>query len=93
MSSVLDNFRDNSGELIQPYYAAFMIEFGFPTVEEGRNDQGNQMPFMLWIQARWREFGVPEKDMPFHREGFHKWLSDRALDQLARISVEGKQKC
>lgn len=93
MTSVLENFRDDSGDLIQPYYAAFMIEFGFSTVEEGRNERGNQTPFMFWIQARWREFGavagITERERAFNRPQFHKWISDRSLDFIARKHVEG----
>lgn len=92
MASVLDNFQDASGELIQPYYAAFMIEFGYTTTEQGKNEQGNQTPFMLWMHERWMEFqanqGITERQRQFYRAEFHEWLSGRSLDRLAQLHVE-----
>lgn len=92
MRSVLENYRDSTGAEIQPYYAAFMIEHGFRTVEEGRNEQGNQTPYMLWIQSRWGDFqsalGISQRQRYQYRTEFHQWLSRRALDHLARNAVE-----
>ena len=88
----IENHHDANGEAIQPYYAAFMIERGYQTLAEASAEYGNQTEYVIWNGDRWREFsrrfGVTPEDRPYHRADFLNWLSDRALDHLARNSVE-----
>lgn len=98
MSSVLDNYHDADGQAIQPYYAAFMIEFGARTVEEAQAasielEGHRNLGFMFWIQKRWAEYeaahGLKRNGQRgLYRSEFDKWLESRALDRLARDCIE-----
>lgn len=87
---ILENFTDKNGVRVQPYFAAFMIEYGFDTLEEA-NEMGPYF-YMEWNQKRWREYerlsAIGSGFRPFHRKEFHFWLNGLALDKLAQRYVE-----
>ena len=90
---IINNYRDANGEAVQPYYAAFMIEFGYRTPADAKESTGGNFEYMGWINARWGEFfaslGIkrPDHSRPY-AEQFCDWLEHRATDQLARAHVE-----
>lgn len=90
--TLIDNYRDANGQAIQPYYAAYMIEFGYRTPEEAAEKTGNQVEYMCWNSTRWAEFdalhGFKLDDRCYHRDEFRQWLAARALDHVARNHVE-----
>ncbi len=92
-TNAINNFRDATGTEIQPYYAAYMIEFGYRTPSEAKAAAGGNFDFMSWIGARWNEFfasksmKTPEFKSRWACE-FCEWLNGRSLDHLARQSVE-----
>lgn len=93
MANVISNYRDAFGADIQPYYAAYMIEFGYRSPAEAKAIAGGNFDFMAWIGARWNEFFASKnmKTPDFKSrwaDEFTEWLNGRALSQLARQSVE-----
>jgi hypothetical protein len=93
MASVIDNYRDANGEAVQPYYAAYMIEFGYRTPADAAAEHGQQWHYVVWNSLRWEEFerlnGIqPGSVRSLYATEFHAWLAARALDHLARIHVE-----
>lgn len=94
MLEPLEDFRDDAGEAIQPYYAAFMLEHGYRTGSDAWEAGGrSNYDFMVWVQARWAEYerrnGITNSEnRRLYAGGFRAWLNDRAVDHLARYELE-----
>lgn len=88
MSSLIDNYTDADGQPVQPYFAAYMIKQGFTRASQAKGHE-----FIIWIRARWVEFGrihkIPETHLVMHRPEFHAWLSACVTDAACRNHVEG----
>lgn len=90
---IISNFRDINGEAVQPYYAAFMVERGYLSLEDTRAEAGSNCDFMEWVNDSWNEFfsSIGVKRPPFSRpyaEKFTEWLDCKTTDRIARLYVE-----
>lgn len=83
----LDAFRDTDGKEVQPYFAAFMVERGFSTVEEAMAPSG--AAFMFWIAARWRDFcsprRIPDQNKLLFQHEFKQWLATRVFVEMSNV--------
>lgn len=90
MAKLIQNFRDASGQPVQPYFAAFMIEHGYSRAAEPFERDGHNCEYMEWNQARWAEFEranghpVDHATRNCRSAEFTDWLDRRALDAAAR---------
>ncbi|MFC3059489.1 hypothetical protein [Paenirhodobacter populi] len=91
---MLDNFHDADGEVVQPYFAAFMIERGYRRSKHIFERDGHGLEYQDWNRARWLEFKVP-RGISLHvtskedHAAFKEWLELRCIDFACRNSVEG----
>lgn len=85
------NFTDSTGERVQPYFAAFMIERGYERAREPFERDGHNLEYMEWNGARWAEFerenGYPHDHIRSSRaDEFTDWLQARCD---ARATLKG----
>lgn len=91
---MLSDFRDTAGQMVQPYFAAFMLERGYRRAVEPFERDGHNCEYMEWNAARWAEFEratgrrVDSSSRVFYRSEFLDWLDARAFDHAARNFVE-----
>lgn len=70
-------------DTINPYFYCYKKAIGRPTTHE----PGDNIPYMAWIQSKWRQFEKEEKGTPenaYHRPSrapyrneFTEWLQTR----------------
>ena len=90
---ILDTFKDADGIPVQPYFAAFMLEKGIDRLTVPQPERANRnVEFIDWMDGRWRELearlGFSWNQRTQHTNDMLDWLEERAVDHVARNTVE-----
>lgn len=52
----IQSFKDENGEGLQPYYAAYLVLNSYSCMTEAKEKTGGNWDYMRWIQRMWRMF-------------------------------------